>query len=100
MKRDFKHQPKKQKFSDRVRKQLNPNTRARQKKSVEFACRNCLNMFDFEYEDICFDKSQDLRFTPEPECPQCGSTDEIVFSDHGQEKVEDMMLYRQIKNCP
>ncbi len=99
MKRDFKHQPKKQKFSDRVLKQLNPNTRARQKKSIGFACSNCLDMFDFEYEDMCFDQSEDLRFTPGPSCPRCGSTDEIVFSDHGQEMVEDMMFHRQIKTC-
>jgi len=99
MKRDFKHQPKKQKPSERVCKQPSPKSRGHQKKSIEFACSNCLNMFDFEYEDICFDKTKDLRFTPEPMCPQCGSTDDIVFSDYGQEKIEDMILYRQIKTC-
>lgn len=84
------------KFSDRVREQLRNKGNRIQNKKIEFACRNCLNLFTFEYSDVCFDKVRELHFTPEATCPRCGSTDEIEFSDYGQEQIEDMMFSNQI----
>ena len=66
-------------------------------KSIEFACANCLNMFYFEYEDIYLNNSGDIEFVPEPTCPRCGSSDDLVFSDFGQEKIEDMLFSGQIR---
>jgi hypothetical protein len=86
------------KFSDRVRRQLR-NKDKPISKDVEFACRNCLKVFTFVYEDVCLKNNGDLDFTPEPECPRCGATQELVFSDYGQEKIEDMLTGNQIKKC-
>jgi len=83
-------------FTKRVTKQLQNKNRPLVKE-IEFACQNCLNIFTFAYEEICFIKNGDLEFTPSPECPRCGATEELVFSDFGQEKIEDMILYNQIK---
>jgi hypothetical protein len=87
------------KFSDRIREQLKNKGNKKQNKNIEFSCSNCLNVFTFEYEDICMKKSGDLEFTPEPECPRCGATQEIVFSNYGQEKIEGMLFRNQIKTC-
>lgn len=64
---------------------------------VEFECNNCLNIFNFTYKDILLDKSGDIKFIPEPTCPRCGSTVDIMFSDYGQEKIEDMLFNGEIK---
>lgn len=69
------------------------------KKEIEFACRNCLNMFIFAYSKICFDKYDDIEFTPLPTCPRCGATEELVFSDFGQEQIENMIFKQKIKKC-
>jgi hypothetical protein len=68
-------------------------------KSIEFSCRNCLNLFIFEYSDICLNNKGDIEFIPEPACPCCSSKDDIIFSNYGQEKIEDMLFNNQIKNC-
>ncbi len=85
------------KFSDRVREQLRNKGNTIQNKKIEFACGNCLNIFTFEFTDVCFDKVHELHFTPEPTCPQCGETEEVVFSNYGQEQIEDMIFSNQIK---
>jgi hypothetical protein len=64
---------------------------------INFACSNCLNIFDVETEDIHFDKVRELHFTPEPECPQCGATEEVVLSNYGLEQIDDMILRNQIR---
>jgi len=87
------------KFSDRIRKRLRNTSRKKISKDIEFACGNCLNVFTFEYEDICLKTNGDVDFTPEPACPRCGATEELVFSDYGQEKIEDMLFSNQIKKC-
>jgi len=69
------------------------------KKEIEFACRNCLNIFTFEYDQLCFDRFDDLRFTPEPSCPRCGSTQDLEFSDSSQERIEHMIFMNLIKRC-
>lgn len=58
-----------------------------------------MNIFTFGYSKVCFDRFDDLQFTPEPTCPRCGATDELMFTDYGQERIEDMMLKNQIKRC-
>jgi len=64
---------------------------------INFACSNCLNIFDVETEDIHFDKERELHFTPEPECPQCGASEEVVLSNYGLEQIDDMILRNQIR---
>jgi len=83
------------KFSDRIRK-MNAEKR-KPTISIEFECNNCIKMFNFHYNDICMNKSGDIEFTPEPACPRCGSTNEILFSDFGQEKIENMLFKGEIK---
>jgi hypothetical protein len=70
-----------------------------QTNNIEFACSNCLNMFTFVYSYICLKQNGDIEFTPEPECPRCGATEELIFSDYGQEKIEAMLFRNQIKKC-
>lgn len=67
------------------------------KLKINFACSNCLNIFDIEMEDIHFDKQRELHFTPEPECPRCGATDEVVLSDYGLEQIDGLIFSNQIK---
>ena len=67
--------------------------------SIEFLCRNCLNLFTFKYSALCFDKQDDLQFSPEPECPRCGATEELTFSNYGQEQIENMIFKNEIKKC-
>ena len=83
------------KFSDNLQKRL----RNKGKSIVEFSCRNCLNLFSFEYSKICLDKHDDIQFTPKPACPRCGATEELIFTDYGQEKIEDMLFSNKIKKC-
>lgn len=83
-------------FSDEARKKLSGNYKG-PSKDIEFSCGNCLNMFIFAYHDIYLKKSGDIEFIPEPACPQCGSTTDLVFTDYGQEKIEDMLFSGQIR---
>lgn len=87
------------KFSDEIRKRLSGNFKE-PTKDVEFSCGNCLNIFTFVYRDIQLKESGDIEFEPEPTCPHCGATEELVFTDYGQEKIEDMLfsgLIRKVK---
>lgn len=84
------------KFTERIRRQQR-NKNKPKSKDVEFACGNCLNVFTFAYSDIYLKLNGDLEFSPEPECPRCGATEELVFSDYGQEKIEEMLFSNQIK---
>jgi len=69
------------------------------RKKIEFECRNCLNVFNFEYQNICFDKFDDIQFSPEPACPNCGNSEKINFSDFSQIQIEKMIFRNQIKKC-
>jgi hypothetical protein len=64
---------------------------------INFACSNCLNIFDLDALDIHFDKEMELHFTPEPECPRCGATEEVVLSNYGLEQIDDMMFSNKIR---
>jgi hypothetical protein len=81
-------------FSDNVRKRYSG---AVNKNNIEFECHNCLKMFSFEYRNITLNSFGDIEFDPEPECPRCGSTVDITFSDYGQHKIETMLTKGQIK---
>lgn len=83
------------KFSDNLQKRL----RNKDKKIVEFSCRNCLNLFIFTYTNICLNSQDDIQFLPEPECPRCGAKEELIFTDYAQEKIENMLFTNQIKKC-
>ena len=83
-------------FSDRVRR-MSSKSKKEPVKDVEFECNNCMNTFTFMYNDIFFNKSGDIEFVPEPACPRCGSTVDLVFSNFGQEKIEDMLFSGQIR---
>jgi hypothetical protein len=83
-------------FSDEVQKRLSGNYKG-PSKDVEFSCDNCLNIFTFVYTDIYLKQSNDIEFVPEPSCPRCGATEELTFSDRGQEKIEDMLMSGQIR---
>lgn len=83
-------------FSDNLRKR-NAEKRLGKEKSIEFSCGNCLNQFKYVYEDIFLNENEDIEFVPEPSCPQCGSIDDIFFSDYGQERIEDMLLNGEIR---
>lgn len=67
------------------------------KKTINFECINCLNIFDVEMSSIEFDRHRELIFTPEPECLRCGAKDEVFLSDFGQEQIDDMIFSQQIK---
>lgn len=64
---------------------------------INFACENCLQIFDVDMITIEFDQYGDLLFNPLPECPKCGATKEIFLSNYGQEQIEDMMFQNKIK---
>lgn len=83
-------------FSDQVRKKLSGNYKE-PSKYIEFSCGNCLDIFKFEYSDIYLKKSGDIEFVPEPACPRCGSTTDLIFTDFSQEKIEDMLMQGQIR---
>ena len=84
------------KFSDQVRRSYAGKNKEPQG-DIEFECNNCLNIFNFNYKDIFLNKSGDVEFIPEPACPRCGSTVDILFSDFGQEKIEDMLFKGEIR---
>jgi hypothetical protein len=84
------------KFSNDIRKRLKGQIKE-PTKDVEFSCGNCLDIFTFSYNDVYLKASGDLEFVPEPECPRLGSTEELIFSDYGQEKIEDMLFSGQIR---
>ena len=83
-------------FSDNIRKKLSGNY-SEPEKDIEFSCGNCLDIFTFTYNDIYLKSTGDIEFVPEPACPRCGATEELVFSDYGQEKIEDMLFSGQIR---
>lgn len=83
-------------FSDQIRKRRSANDKETSG-NIEFSCANCLDIFKFEYTDIYMKRSGDIEFIPEPSCPRCGATDDIVFTDFSQEKVEDMLFKGQIR---
>jgi hypothetical protein len=83
-------------FSDELHKKLSGNYKG-PSKDVEFSCANCLNIFTFVYIDIYLKASGDIEFVPEPTCPRCGATEELVFSDYGQEKIEDLLFSGKIR---
>ena len=83
-------------FSDDIRKRLSGNYKE-PVKEVEFSCGNCLNIFTFVYADIFLKASGDINFVPEPSCPRCGATQELIFTDYAQEKIEDMLFSGQIR---
>jgi hypothetical protein len=64
---------------------------------INFACSNCLTIFDVEMEDIHFDKVRELHFTPEPECTFCGGIDDVVLSDYGLEQIDDLIFSNKIR---
>ncbi len=64
---------------------------------INFACSNCLNIFNVDMLSIEFDQFGDLLFNPLPECPRCGAYKEITLSNSGQEQIEDMMFNNEIK---
>ena len=66
-------------------------------KKIEFACGNCLTIFEVEITDVYFDHARELHFTPEPECTFCGGTEDVVFSDYGAEVIDDMILRNEIR---
>jgi hypothetical protein len=85
-------------FSDQARRKLSGNNKWASN-DIEFSCVNCLNIFTFVYTDIYLKTSGDIEFVPEPTCPRCGATDELLFSDYGQEKIEDMLFSGQIRKA-
>jgi|GEM_PF-4476893 len=85
-------------FSDQVHQRLSGNSQETSK-DVEFSCGNCLNIFTFVYNDIYLKGSGDIEFVPEPTCPRCGATEELVFSDYGQGKIEVMLFSGLIRKA-
>lgn len=83
-------------FSDDIRKRLSGNYKE-PAKEVAFSCGNCLNIFTFVYTDIFLKATGDINFVPEPTCPRCGGRQELIFTDYGQEKIEDMLFSGQIR---
>jgi hypothetical protein len=67
------------------------------RQKINFACSNCLNIFDVEMLDIQFDSVRELLFTPIPECPFCGAVDEVVLSDFGLNQIDHMIFTNQIR---
>jgi hypothetical protein len=86
------------KFSDEIRKRLSGNYKE-PSSEVEFSCGNCLNIFTFVYRDIYLKESGDIEFEPGPICPHCGAMEELVFTDYGQEKIEDMLFSGLIRKA-
>ena len=63
---------------------------------INFACANCLNIFDVDMISIEFDNTRELVFNPVPECPECGATEEIVLSNFGLQQIDLMILHNKI----
>lgn len=66
---------------------------------INFACSNCLEIFDVDMISIEFDQHSDLLFNPIPECTFCGATEEVYLSNIGQMQIEQMMMLNQIKKA-
>lgn len=66
---------------------------------INFACSNCLEIFDVDMITIEFDQQDDLLFNPIPECTFCGATEEVYLSNIGQMQIEQMMMLKQIKKA-
>lgn len=64
---------------------------------INFACTNCLEIFDIDMISIEFDKHRELLFNPIPECTFCGATEEVFLSDIGQMQIDHMIMSNQIK---
>ena len=64
---------------------------------IRFSCANCLMGFKFSYNDIFLTKLGDIEFVPEPSCPRCGSTVDLVFTNSSQNKIERMLTNREIR---
>jgi len=64
---------------------------------INFACTNCLEIFDVDMIDIQFDKTRELLFNPIPECTFCGATEEVVLSNIGLIQIDTMILNNKIK---
>ncbi len=47
-------------------------------------------------KSINFDSTRELIFNPEPECPCCGATQEIVLSDYGLEQIDHLIFSNKI----
>jgi hypothetical protein len=67
------------------------------KTKINFACTNCLEIFDVEMVDIQFDKTGELLFNPVPECSYCGATEEVVLSNVGMIQIDDLMFRNEIR---
>ncbi len=63
---------------------------------IHFECTNCLNSFSVKMESINFDLSRELLFKPEPKCPRCWATEEVVLSDYGLEQIDNMIFSNKI----
>lgn len=64
---------------------------------INFACTNCLEIFDVDMVDIQFDKTGELLFNPVPECTFCGATEEVVLSNVGLIQIDHLMLNNKIR---
>lgn len=64
---------------------------------INFACTNCLTIFDVDMISIEFDQDRELVFIPVPECTFCGATEEVVLSNIGLIQIDHMILHGQIK---
>jgi hypothetical protein len=67
------------------------------KTKINFACTNCLEIFDVDLVDIQFDKKGELLFNPVPECTFCGATEEVVLSNIGLIQIDHLMLNNKIR---
>jgi hypothetical protein len=66
------------------------------KTKINFACTNCLEIFDVDMVDIQFDKTGELFFNPIPECTFCGATEEVVLSNVGLVQIDHLILNNKI----
>jgi hypothetical protein len=64
---------------------------------INFACSNCLKIFDVDMIAIEFDQHGELLFNPIPECTFCGATEEVYLSNMGQSQIDHMVMRNQIK---
>lgn len=64
---------------------------------INFACSNCLEIFDVDMISIEFDQDRELLFNPLPECTFCGATEEVYLSNIGQMQIDHMIMSNQIK---
>jgi len=63
---------------------------------INFACANCLNVFDVDMITIEMDKTGELVFNPIPECDFCGATEEVVLSNFGLQQIDLMLAHNKI----